>query len=400
MDFDDSPEEAAFRTEVRALLAPHPRGEVLGVDAGGSHDLARAVADARAWQRTLFELGWAVPSWPRAYGGRGLTPGQAVIWGQECARIGRGRSMLMGGLDMLGPTLIAHASDELKRRFLEPTARGDIMWCQLFSEPGAGSDLAALGTRAVLDGDHWIVNGQKLWSSFANHADWGFLLVRSEPEKPKHAGITFLLVDMRTQGVEVRPLIEMTGGNHFNEVFFTDVRVPDANRVGARGAGWAIARTTLGNERLSIGQLAPLEPVRRLCVHLAAHGVRRDSALASDAAQLYAWAKGLDLLGARVLTKLSRGENPSAEAALMKNAAGEVLGRAARIGLAASGSDALGGSGEWQHRYLYAPSLHIGGGTDDVMKNVAAEQVLGLPREADPWKSTPFAELPRGDRRG
>ena len=395
MDFDDTPEEAAFRAEVRALLAPHARPEVLGVDAGG-HDLAATVAESRAWQRMLAQLGWAAPSWPREYGGRGLSFGQAFVWSQECSRAGRGRNLLMAGLEMLGPTLIAHASDAQKQRFLEPTARGEIMWCQLFSEPGAGSDLAALATRATLDGDDWIVNGQKLWSSFANHADWGFLLVRSEPDRPKHAGITFLLVDMRTPGVEVRPLIEMTGGNHFNEVFFTDVRVPDALRVGARGNGWAIARTTLGQERLSIGHLAPLEPVQRLFAHLAARGVRSDSALAGEAAQLYAWAKGLDLLGARVLTKISRGENPSAEAALMKNAAGEVLGRLARIGLEASGADALGASDEWQYRYLYAPSLHIGGGTDDVMKNVAAEQVLGLPREPDPWKDTPFEALPRG----
>ena len=396
MDFEDSSADASFRAEVSALLAPHARASTLGLDAGGIHDLAAAVQDARAWQRTLHELGWAVPGWPRAFGGRGLTPGQAVIWGQECARSGRARSMLTGGLDMLGPTLIAHANDAQKLRFLEPTARGDVMWCQLFSEPGAGSDLAALSTRAVLEGDTWLVNGQKLWSSFANYADWGFLLARTEPNQPKHAGISFLLVDMRSPGVEVRPLVEMTGGNHFNEVFFTDVRVPDAQRVGARGAGWAIARTTLANERLSIGQMAPLEPLRRLFAHLAARGVSRDSALAAEAAQLYAWAKALDLLGARVLTKISRGENPSSEAALMKNAAGEVLGRAARIGLEASGEDALGGSGEWQHRYLYAPSLHIGGGTDDVMKNVAAEQVLGLPREPDPWKTTPFEQLPRG----
>jgi alkylation response protein AidB-like acyl-CoA dehydrogenase len=395
VDFDDNADEAAFRAEVRALLAPHARPDALGVDAG-SHDLTATVAEARAWQRTLAELGWAAPSWPREYGGRGLSAAQAVIWSQECARAGRGRNLLMAGLDMLGPTLIAHASEAQKQRFLEPTARGEIMWCQLFSEPGAGSDLAALATRGVLEGDTWVVNGQKLWSSFANHADWGFLLVRSDPDAPKHAGITFLLVDMRSPGVEVRPLIEMTGGNHFNEVFFSGVHVSDANRVGARGAGWAIARTTLANERLSIGAMSALEPVRRLFAHLAACGVRRGSALATEAAQLHAWARALDLLGARVQTKLARGENPAAEATLMKNAAGEVLGRAARLGLEACGDDALGGTGEWQHRFLYAPSLHIGGGTDDVMKNVAAEQVLGLPREPDPWRATPFAQLPRG----
>jgi alkylation response protein AidB-like acyl-CoA dehydrogenase len=398
VDFDDAPGEAAFRAEVRALLAPHARSEPLSVEAGGAHDLARLVADARAWQRTLHALGWAVPAWPRAFGGRELSLAELVIWGQECARVGRGRSLLTAGLDMLGPTLVDHASVEQQQRFLPPTARADIVWCQLFSEPGAGSDLASLATRAELVGDHWVVNGQKLWSSFANHADWGFLLVRSEPEQPKHAGITYLLVDMRSPGVEVRPLIEMTGGNHFNEVFFSDVRVPDANRVGPRGGGWAIARTTLANERLAIGQGAPLEPVQRLFAHLRARGVARDSALAGEAARVHAWAKGLELLGARVLTKIARGEG-AAEAPLLKNAAGEIGGRVARLGLEASGAEGLGGSGEWVHRYLYAPSLHIGGGTDDVMKNVIAEQALGLPRDADPHRGTPFAELPRGPRR-
>ncbi len=397
MDFDDSPREADFRAEVRALLAPHARAQAPSVDAGGGHDLAALVADARAWQRTLFELGWAAPAWPRAFGGRELSLAELVIWGQECARAGRGRSLLTAGLDMLGPTLIEHGSAEQQQRFLPPTARADIVWCQLFSEPGAGSDLAALATRAALLGDHWLVNGQKLWSSFANHADWGFLLVRSDPDRPKHAGISYLLVDMRSPGVEVRPLIEMTGGNHFNEVFFSDVRVPDANRVGPRGEGWAIARTTLANERLAIGQGAPLEPVQRLFAHLRERGVARDSGLAAEAARVYAWAKGLELLGARVLTKIARGEG-AAEAPLLKNAAGEVGGRVARLGLEASGAEALGGTGEWAHRYLYAPSLHIGGGTDDVMKNVTAEQALGLPRDPDPLRNTPFAELPRGGR--
>ena len=187
MEFDDSPEEAAFRTEVRALLAPHAPPEAQRYR--GGHDLGALLAQQRAWQAVLFEHGWAVPGWPREYGGRGLTAGQRQIWGEELRRIGRIGSMLTGGIDMLGPTLIQHGSAEQKARFLEPTARGDILWCQLFSEPGAGSDLASLATRATPDGDGWRVNGQKVWSSFANHADMGFLLARTDPSAPKHAGI-------------------------------------------------------------------------------------------------------------------------------------------------------------------------------------------------------------------
>jgi alkylation response protein AidB-like acyl-CoA dehydrogenase len=395
VDFDDTPEEAAFRAEVRAFLEAHAPPERFRYD---SHDLGARLAEQRAWQRLLFEHGWGVPAWPKRYGGRGLTAGQRIIWGEELRRAGRLGSMLSGGLDMLGPTLIAHGSEAQKARFLEPTARGDILWCQLFSEPGAGSDLASLATRAARAGDHFVVNGQKLWSSFANHADFGFLLARTDPRAPKHAGIGFFLLEMRTPGIEVRPLVEMTGGNHFNEVFFTDVRVPAENLVGAEGAGWSIARTTLAHERLSIGSFSALEPFERVARLVRERG-GTDAVTADELARLYAWAKALDLLAARVNTKLAREEDPGPAALVMKNAIADVMLRAADLGMRALGADALAEEGPLHHDFLFAPSMHLGGGSEEVLKNVAAEQGLGLPREPDASRGVPFEALPRSGAR-
>ena len=396
MDLDDSPEEAAFRAEVRAFLAPHA---VTGPRYRGGHDLAALLAEQRVWQRTLFDAGWAVPGWPREWGGRALGPGQRLIWNEELRRAGRAASILSAGLDMLGPTLIEHGSEAQKQRFLAPTARGDIAWCQLFSEPGAGSDLAALATRAVRDGDAFIVNGQKLWSSFANHADMGFLLARTDPQAPKHAGIGFFLVDMRAPGVEVRPLVEMTGGNHFNEVFLTDLRVPAENLVSEPGAGWTLARTTLAHERLSIGSFSAREPVERVIEAVRARG-GTDLATADEIARLHVFARALDLLSMRVRTQLARGADPGAGALVMKNAVADVMLRAANLGMRVLGADALAAEGAFQHDYLFAPSMHLGGGSEEVVKSLAGEQGLGLPREPDATRGAPFDALPRsGGRR-
>jgi alkylation response protein AidB-like acyl-CoA dehydrogenase len=392
MDFEDSPDEAAFRAEVRAFLAPHAPRE--GLRYRGGHGLASMLAGQRAWQRTLFDAGWAVPAWPREYGGRGLTAGQRQIWGEELRRIGRADSMLGGGINMLGPTLIQHGSAAQKARFLGPTARADIVWCQLFSEPGAGSDLAALATRALRDGDDWVVTGQKVWSSFANYADMGFLLARTDPSLPKHAGIGFFLVDMRAPGIEVRPLIEMTGGNHFNEVFLNGVRVPGENLVGGPAAGWTLARTTLMHERLSIGSFSSLDRFVRVAEAVRARG-GADPAAADELARLYVRARALDLLAARVRTQLAHGRAPGPSALVMKNAMADLWMTASELGMRTLGADALAADGEFQHDFLFAPSMHIGGGSEEVVKNVAAEQGLGLPREPDASKGVPFEKLAR-----
>ena len=238
------------------------------------------------------------------------------------------------------------------------------------------------------------MNGQKVWSSFANHAEMGFLLARTDAKAPKHAGIGFFLVDMKAPGIEVRPLIEMTGGNHFNEVFFSDVHVPAENLVGGPGAGWALARTTLMHERLSIGSLSALEPVERVARHVREHG-GADPATADELVRLYSWAKALDLLSARVRTRLARGQDPGPGALVMKNAVSDVMLRAADLGMRVLGPDALAAEGAFTHDFLFAPSMHIGGGTEEVVKGVAAEQGLGLPREPDASKGVAFEALPR-----
>ena len=393
MDFDDTPEEAAFRADAAAFLDAHvPEGGLRYHDLGTMEERVRR---QRAWQLVLHENGWSVPTWPAEWGGRALTPAQNVIWNQECSRVGVGEGVLNGGLSMLGPTLIAHATEEQKHRFLERTARGEIMWAQLFSEPGAGSDLASLATRAERVGDEWIVNGQKVWSSFANYADMGFLLVRTDPEKPKHQGITYLLIDLHQPGVEVRPLIEMTGGNHFNEVFFSDARVPVENQVGAAGAGWGIARTTLMYERSSIGSFSALDHFEKLRALVTERGMAVDPVTADEMARLYAKARALDLLNKRVLTRISQGQIPGAEGSVMKNAVADLMIAAADIGVRLLGGEALGAGHVYEHDFLFAPSMHLGGGTEEVMKNLVAEQVLGLPREPDALKGRPFQEIPR-----
>ncbi len=393
MDFEDTPDEAAFRAEVAGFLDRNlPEGGVRYHDMGTMEEKARR---QREWQLILHEHGWSVPTWSAEWGGRALTPAKNVIWRQECDRVGVGEGVLNGGLSMLGPTLIAHGSQEQKERLLEPTARGEILWAQLFSEPGSGSDLASLATRAVRDGDDWIVNGQKVWSSFANVADMGFLLVRTDARKPKHQGITYLLIDLHQPGVEVRPLIEMTGGNHFNEVFFSDARVPVANQVGAEGAGWGIARTTLMYERSSIGSFSVLGHFERLRDLIRERGVPVDAVTADELARLYVRARSLDLLNKRVLTKVSQGQVPGAEGSVMKNEISDVMLAAADIGIRLLGEDALAPGHAYEHDFLFAPSMHLGGGTEEIMKNLVAEQVLGLPREPDAFKGKPFDEVPR-----
>jgi alkylation response protein AidB-like acyl-CoA dehydrogenase len=393
MDFDDTPEEAAFRREARAFLDAHaPAG---GLRYDRLIEMAERVRAQRAWQRVLHQHGWAVPNWPAEWGGRGLTPAQTVIWQQECARVDVGEGVLNGGLSMLGPTLIAHGSEEQKQRFLEPTARGEILWAQLFSEPGSGSDLASLATRAVRDGEDWVVNGQKVWSSFANYADMGFLLARCDLRAPKHQGMVYLLVDLAHPGVEVRPLVEMTGGNHFNEVFLTDVRVPDTNRVGPESGGWTIARTTLLYERSSIGSFSALRHVDKLLELVRQRGTPVPGVLVDRIARLYTHAKGLDLLNKRMLTTVSHGGIPGAEGSVMKNAMADLMLEAADLGMTLLGEEAIGRGHRYEHDFLFAPSMHIGGGTQEIMKTLVAEQVLGLPREPDAFKGRPFDEVPR-----
>ena len=259
MDFDDTAEEAAFRVEAHEWLGRHAKvkdPETAAFARVGYPDLESEllhVKESKGWQRTLYEGGWAGITWPQAFGGRGGTPVQAMIFAQEQARFDVPSSVFAQGIGMAGPTIMAHGTKEQQERFLRPMLRGDEVWCQLFSEPGAGSDLANLSTRAERDGDEFVVNGQKVWTSSAHFSDWGILLARTDFDAPKHKGITYFLVDVKTPGIEIRPLRQSTGASHFNEVFLTDVRIPAGNVVGPVNEGWRVTVTTLSNERMLIG---------------------------------------------------------------------------------------------------------------------------------------------------
>jgi acyl-CoA dehydrogenase len=396
MDFQDSPAEAAFRAEARAFLERHaPRDLPDYFDADVELDEAAFLGRWRPWQRLLFEHGWASITWPRRYGGRGLGPIEQMIWNQERARVGVGESLFVVGIGLAGPTLIAHGSEAQRQRYLEPMLRGDEIWCQLFSEPGAGSDLAGLATRAERDGDAWVVSGQKTWCSGGHYASWGILLARTDASVPKHEGITYFLLDMHTPGVEIRPLRQMTGGSHFNEVFLNEVRIPDANRLGPEGGGWQAAMTTLLNERIHIGGIEGWLRFDDLLAHARANRRRLDPRLRGELARLYTWVKTLELLNARVITKLGHGEIPTAESSVMKLALARIVSRAGELGVELLGPDALRRRGVWQNQLLGAPALHIAGGTDEIQKNVAAERVLGLPAEPRSDRDVPFEALPR-----
>ena len=394
MDFRDSAHEAAFRAEARAFLETHK-------PAKWQHpfdddvDEEALLSGSKAWQRTLYENGWGAILWPKDFGGRGLGPIEAIVWNQELVRLGLGESIFVVGTAMAGPTIIAHGTPEQKSRYLEPLARGDEIWCQLFSEPGAGSDLAALSARAVRDGDDWVVSGQKTWCSGAHYSDFGILLTRSDPSVPKHAGITYFLLDMHAPGIEIRPLRQMSGGSHFNDVFLNEVRIPDANRLGPMGHGWGAAMTTLLNERMALGGTGGFFSFDELAAHARANIERLDGVTRDQLARLYTWNKTLDLLNARVVTKLGRGVIPDAESSVMKLALGRILTLGAELGLRLAGPDALLRRGHWQHQFLTAPSMHIAGGTDEIQKNVVAERVLGLPREPRSDRDVPFDKIPR-----
>jgi alkylation response protein AidB-like acyl-CoA dehydrogenase len=393
VDFGDTPDEAALRAEARAWLkATFPPWR-----ASAGAPARYTSEDRRSWHRRQFEGGWGAPSWPVEYGGRGFGPVEYSVWAEEKARVGANIPFNVAGFGMAGPTIIAHASAAQKERYLPPLLAGDEIWCQLFSEPGAGSDLAALTTRATRDGDSWIVTGQKVWSSSAHEADFGILLARYDFDKPKHEGLIYFIVDMHSPGIEVRPLRQISGEAEFNEVFLSDVSIPDENRIGEPGDGWRVAMTTLMFERMSIGSATGgyTFPFERLVELARAHG--RPGVLDRQAlADVYTLYKILDLLNARVLSRLRKGEIPTAEGSILKIALADLVSASAALGVRLLGGEGLllteGGP---QRAFLEAPAFHIGGGTDEVQRKVIAERVLGLPRDERPDKVGPFSETSR-----
>jgi alkylation response protein AidB-like acyl-CoA dehydrogenase len=396
MEFEESPEHVRLRAEARAWLDEHWAAWLAEHPDTGRYEPDRA----RSWQRRLADGGWGAPGWPPEYGGRGFGPVESMIWSQERARSGATIPFNVVGFGMAGPTIISHGSPEQKERFLPPLLRGDEIWCQLFSEPGAGSDLAALSTRAERDGDAWVVTGQKVWSSSAHEAEWGLLLARCDADAPKHKGLVYLLADMRAEGFEVRPLKQMDGGAHFNEVFLNEVRVPHAMRLGEPGDGWRIAITTLMHERMSLGSatggyIFDFERLRAL----ARGGVDSvsDRLARQDLARVYTQRKILELLNARILAKLGRGQIPDAEGSIVKLVLSNLVTDSASLGMRLLGPAAtvMGHEGV-QRAFLGAPAFHIGGGTDEIQRNLIAERVLGLPKDPAPDKDVPFSSARRG----
>jgi acyl-CoA dehydrogenase len=393
MDLRDSPQEAEFRTEAREFLAGLKRPHL--PDYGDDHvEGGSFLTPWRAWQRMLYDGGWGAITWPAAYKGRGRGPIEQIIFNQELSRLGVGESLFLVGLAMAGPTLIAHGTPEQKERHLAKILAGEEIWCQLFSEPGAGSDLAAVSTRAERDGDSWVVTGQKTWCSGGEYSDWGILLARTDPTVPKHAGITYFLLDMKSPGVETAPLRQMSGGAHFNEIFLNEVRIPDSCRLDEVGAGWKVANTTLVNERMAMGGLERFS-WEALAEHARENAGQIDGVVRDDLGRLYCWMKALELLNARVITKLGRGQMPAAESSVMKMALARVLTSGSDLGLRLQGPGAMARRGFWQNQFLIAPAFHIAGGTDEIQKNICAERVLGMPVEPRSDRDVAFQDLPR-----
>jgi alkylation response protein AidB-like acyl-CoA dehydrogenase len=354
------------------------------------------VAYGKSWQRKLYEAGWCGVHWPAAYGGRGASVMEQIIFQEEMARARTPLLINLAGLTMGGPVLIAHGTEAQKRRHLQTILSAQEIWCQGFSEPNAGSDLAALKTRAVLAGDDFVVNGQKVWTSFARYADWCMLLVRTDPEAPKHRGITFLLVDMRSPGITVRPLKQISGDEDFNEVFLEDVRVPRANVVGEVNAGWDIAITTLMHERQTLTFSRQLQSRVALNALLAlarrhpspAAPAARQPPLRQKLAAAYIDSEAMKYTALRNLTNVLRGGIPGPEGSIEKLFWSEMYQRMLEtavelqgpFGQLVQGSPHALDEGRWPHLMLYSRGRTIAAGSSEIQRNIIAERVLGLPR--------------------
>ena len=413
MDFEDTPQEAAFRRKARAWLAEHARlrdPDEIAPNPLGERESGEVIQQAKTWQTLKFDHGWACLTWPKEYGGQNLGRMEQVIWNQEEGRFATPPNPYAIGHGMLGPTIMAHGTPEQKARWVREMARGQVIWCQLFSEPDAGSDLAGLRTSAVRRGGEWSLSGQKIWSTLAHFSDFGMIVTRTDPDAAKHAGLTYFVVDMHAPGIEVRPIRQINGATGFNQVFLNDVRVPDANRLGAVGDGWRVALTTLMNERVAIGAGGGSGRVRDLFrlareTRIDGRPAIESGAVRQRLADFYIRAKGLQYTGYRTLSAISRGATPGPEGSIGK-AIGAPLGQE----MASFAMELQGAMGAvvdaelapqealWQDAYLAAPGLRIAGGTDEILRIIIAERVLGLPPEIRVDKDRPFRDIPAGRR--
>ncbi|MEQ3648802.1 acyl-CoA dehydrogenase family protein [Hyphomonas sp.] len=403
MDFDDTDEEAAFRKTARDWLAAN--GPAKGWFASLPTDEDKLQA-ARDWQRTKFEGGFACITWPKEVGGGGGTSIQQVIYNQEEAKYDVPRGYFDVTFGMCLPTLMKVLGAEATKRFIGPALLGEEAWCQLFSEPSAGSDLAGLRMRAIRNGDKWTVNGQKVWTSGAHFADYGLLLVRTSPDKPKHKGLTMFWIDMRSPGIKVQPIKQMSGRSMFNEVWFDDVEVDDSQRIGEVDDGWRMSLVTLMNERLSIG--GGSGPTYRDAMKTAAgvtgldgQPASKDRAFREKIAEWYVASKGVELTGFRTLTALSRGETPGPESSISKLVSANTAQAVALEMMDVQGewggvrdAEESVASAVYQMSMMMSPGGRLAGGTDEVLRNIVAERVLGLPGDIRVDKTVPFNKIP------
>ncbi len=396
MDFNLSPEDEAFRRELRNWLEANlPESErVAPIDFMFEESDEQWQRRLR-WHQKMHAAGWVGISWPREYGGRGASLTQQLIFADEISRARAPRLVNTMGIMMVGPTLIHWGSEEQKQRYVPKILSAEEIWCQGYSEPNSGSDVASLQTRAVEEGDYFIINGSKVWTSDAHHADLSILLVRTDPAAPKHKGISYILVDMHSPGVTVRPLVQMTGASGFNQVFFEDVKVPKANLIGEKNRGWEVAITTLMFERSGVGENRDLSGYARELVQLAKmteHGGRpawENSNVRQRIAQFATEAAALKYTVMRQLTRRMRGEPPGPEGSITKLSASELslrmnsfamelLGPYAQLTLHAPYAI---DEGKWAVRMLGSRALTIAGGTSEIMRNIIGDRVLRLPRD-------------------
>jgi alkylation response protein AidB-like acyl-CoA dehydrogenase len=376
VDLTLSPSEQTFRDDLRAWLADnHPGEEPKGDDAGFEF--------RREWQRKLHDAHYAGLSWPEEYGGRGATLVEQAIFSEELTRAKAPAPVNVLGLTMGGPVVIAHGTDEQKRRYLEPILSGEEIWCQGFSEPESGSDLASLKTKAVKSNGEWLVTGQKVWTTFAHKAKWCMLVARTDPDVPKHQGLTYFLMDMEQDAVQTRPLRQITGEAEFNELFMEDARIPDENVIGGVGNGWGVAITTLMHERAGLGAAAAASVKIALgqLIELARErGLADDPIVRQRIGQLYIEAEALRLNSWRGLTAIMKTGVPGPEGSLPKWQWGEVNQALTEAAMEIRGDESPLRDSDWTYRFLRARANSIEGGTTEILKNIIAERVLGLPK--------------------
>ncbi len=411
MDLHDSPQEAEFRAEVRSWLdanapkhlLPALQSASFGKSAFKGDDVLR---HSRDWQAKKFDAGWACLHWPKKYGGREASPIQRIIWNQEEGPYRGLSGLFIIGHGMAAPTLMAYASEDHKRKLLPPMARGDQIWCQLFSEPGAGSDLAGIRTRSVRDGDEWVINGQKIWTSGAQHSDYAIIVTRSDFDLPKHKGLTYFWIDMHSPGIEVRPIKQVSGDSQFNEVFFTNLRVPDSQRLGEVGSGWQVSLTTLMNERQAIGTsmaggFGEILDYAQQAQTADGTPAIKDAAVRHQLADFYVQSSGLKYTAFRSISAISQGRDPGPENSIGKVVTGQMLQEIASLGLELQDQGGLLiGEGEaayeakFQFMLLRSLGVRIEGGTDEILKNIIAERVLGLPGDIRVDRDVSFKDIP------